>query len=795
MKIYTFEDLRGRPERQTFEEAATNLERLVYFYENQLKRNRPENTSIAEMLSRDPSEIFIYGHGDTGTKRPLRRTYEQLVSWPLRMVMSYRALHPEQSLWFNIKTVSNLQSLDMLQNDPSFEAESWVHVEDVGDGTSAEYVLAADRSFWVNAGILDKEIPSGKEALYELFERLSSGYLYDTFGPNGQNRNACDFLYLFYRTGSLAERAWNKSGATIRWDFGDDLVDFNGIPEQAAGTDPIATCSAEDDFSGIDNMRVNGGLTVTFKGAPPRLNTSSVTTMTIQTSVFGFTQFAGKFPLIDTSNMVQPDYLGFRSGRFTSIPSLDFSSAESDLFELFAFMVSVTKIAPLSFPKATGFVGTFRALSITEFPRILEASNVIDIANMFQQCGRLPSKMTAADLRWLSSDKNINMGSAFASTNITESSSGKLFSDNITSVSDAFTQSKIVDANIASLLGLTDIEVGSMSPFIYAHDLSQKTIDLFLKRLYEARFVHKQNATQPFFGIYLGTVKHQPSGTYQDSDEPSTGMEYMYKLVENPDDDDINDYYIVLPEKEYVEEDEYSKVDISLSGDNTFTLRLDLLFIGINRPITIDWGDGTEDTFVYNAEQANEWGNPTNVDIPHEYASDGEYTITTRGISIIHDQYQITANRNKITRVVLGYSGTHPFLWLDGFRAMPNLEEIRGTHPLLVSGIWLRDAFRDCTSLKHIDPIYCFETFGTINALRIFQNTGSIESAKLIGMNRTFSIANNQLNGEALNDLFDGLADITNGDAATVTVTGNPGIIEPAYDPTIATDKGWTVVD
>jgi len=67
MKIYTFEDLRGRPDRQTAEEASDNQERFVYFFEGD--KQRPVNDSIEEMLSRDPSEIRIYSHNG---KRPSR---------------------------------------------------------------------------------------------------------------------------------------------------------------------------------------------------------------------------------------------------------------------------------------------------------------------------------------------------------------------------------------------------------------------------------------------------------------------------------------------------------------------------------------------------------------------------------------------------------------------------------------------------------------------------------------------------------------------------------------------------
>lgn len=54
----------------------------------------------------------------------------------------------------------------------------------------------------------------------------------------------------------------------------------------------------------------------------------------------------------------------------------------------------------------------------------------------------------------------------------------------------------------------------------------------------------------------------------------------------------------------------------------------------------------------------------------------------------------------------------------------------------------------------------------------------------------SFSIANNCLGANALNAIFTALPNVS---GQTITVTGNPGINQPGYDPTIATSKGWTV--
>lgn len=55
----------------------------------------------------------------------------------------------------------------------------------------------------------------------------------------------------------------------------------------------------------------------------------------------------------------------------------------------------------------------------------------------------------------------------------------------------------------------------------------------------------------------------------------------------------------------------------------------------------------------------------------------------------------------------------------------------------------------------------------------------------------SFSVASQNLGAKALNIIFENLPIVT--DARNVTVTGNYGITESGYDPTIATAKGWTV--
>lgn len=69
-------------------------------------------------------------------------------------------------------------------------------------------------------------------------------------------------------------------------------------------------------------------------------------------------------------------------------------------------------------------------------------------------------------------------------------------------------------------------------------------------------------------------------------------------------------------------------------------------------------------------------------------------------------------------------------------------------------------------------------------------NSGCLKQVAVPGIKDSFSVSNQMLSAAALNAIFNDLATVT---GKTITVTGNYGITEPGYDPTIATAKGWTV--
>jgi hypothetical protein len=74
-----------------------------------------------------------------------------------------------------------------------------------------------------------------------------------------------------------------------------------------------------------------------------------------------------------------------------------------------------------------------------------------------------------------------------------------------------------------------------------------------------------------------------------------------------------------------------------------------------------------------------------------------------------------------------------------------------------------------------------------------FRNCYSLKRCGIYGILITHDYTNCAMNAENLNRVFTNLGSGVS--SQTITVTGNPGVSEPGYDPSIATAKGWTVVD
>lgn len=133
-------------------------------------------------------------------------------SWSDTMIASYESLHPEQAGWFTTQI--------------------------------------------------------GQEAKNALVDRLNLGtYLYDTFGPSGQNKAVCDFVYLLYADGDTVASESAKTGQVLRWDFGLTQYSQNNMPVHTGGG--IITISSTDGWLGITAFRAELSNII---GALPRFN-------------------------------------------------------------------------------------------------------------------------------------------------------------------------------------------------------------------------------------------------------------------------------------------------------------------------------------------------------------------------------------------------------------------------------------------------------------------------------------------------------------------------------------------
>ena len=127
----------------------------------------------------------------------------------------------------------------------------------------------------------------------ELLLRLSSGYLYDTFGPDsgGLNKQTCDFLYMFEFTGNITTRTWsNAGGDLLHWNMNGNEVFQNNFPSATAPSGGIATVSSTSGWHNITRLDM---FTNTFTGPIPAFEIPNCTEFNIQQN-----DFNGNFPYL-----------------------------------------------------------------------------------------------------------------------------------------------------------------------------------------------------------------------------------------------------------------------------------------------------------------------------------------------------------------------------------------------------------------------------------------------------------------------------------------------------------------
>lgn len=85
-----------------------------------------------------------------------------------------------------------------------------------------------------------------------------TGYLYNTFGPSGQNKTVCDFIALFHSTiATFPARVVLKTGATLRWNCNDTIYIQNNLPlYSGGGASVFFTMSSTDGFTNISSIQL-----------------------------------------------------------------------------------------------------------------------------------------------------------------------------------------------------------------------------------------------------------------------------------------------------------------------------------------------------------------------------------------------------------------------------------------------------------------------------------------------------------------------------------------------------------
>jgi hypothetical protein len=102
----------------------------------------------------------------------------------------------------------------------------------------------------------------------------------------------------------------------------------------------------------------------------------------------------------------------------------------------------------------------------------------------------------------------------------------------------------------------------------------------------------------------------------------------------------------------------------------------------------------------------------------------------------------------------------------------------------------LESMFQNCSSLSAVPAMNLTSVTSASGLNNFIGGCPSLTRAPVTGMRFSFNVASCRLSAAALNEIFTGLPTVT---GRIITVTGNYGINQAGYDPTIATAKGWTV--
>jgi hypothetical protein len=124
------------------------------------------------------------------------------------------------------------------------------------------------------------------------------------------------------------------------------------------------------------------------------------------------------------------------------------------------------------------------------------------------------------------------------------------------------------------------------------------------------------------------------------------------------------------------------------------------------------------------------------------------------------------------------------------FNSCLSLRTIPGFPGSVAAVTNITNMFNSCHSLQAIPAMSMSGVSSSGGATAFVSSLPQLARIPVTGMRFSFSVASCKLSAAALNEIFTGLPTVT---GQTITVTGNYGVSQSGYNPTIATAKGWTV--
>ena len=359
--------------------------------------------------------------------------------------------------------------------------------------TWAEAMVASLRRRYLSMG---DWLDSNPGVETELLARMQPGeYLYETFGPPGQNKTECDFLLVLQATGDItAGGTVTKTGDALRWDIDGTVTTQNNLPAHTLGAgDGVITVSSTDGWSGLTELNWEGrniGGDISGFSALTSLSLMYLNSTDVSGDISGFSALTSLTFLRGLGTSVSGDISGFSA--LTSLTYMDFrdTSVSGDISG-FSALTSLQTMY-LSNTSVSGDISGFSALTSLQTLNLADTSVSGDISGF--------SALTS--LLFL----RVN------DTSVTYEASGT-----------------------ANWANIRDIRVNNCS-------WDQVTVDRMIADIYAKWDANTYTYATPTLNI--GGSNAAPSGVYADEDPPTTGLGMIYEMVEDPESTGYNTWTI-----------------------------------------------------------------------------------------------------------------------------------------------------------------------------------------------------------------------------------------------------------